>query len=56
MRHKIKALIAVGMAAAVLTACSDGGTETKDSGPTVSETGVALPFRGRTAQPAPKTA
>ena len=36
MRHKIKALIAVGMAAAVLTACSDGGTETKDSGPTVS--------------------
>ena len=39
MRHKIKALIAVGMAAAVLTACSDGGTETKDSGPTVSETG-----------------
>ena len=41
MRHKIKALIAVGMAAAVLTACSDGGTETKDSGPTVSETGGA---------------
>ncbi|GAA6295008.1 ABC transporter substrate-binding protein [Enterocloster asparagiformis] len=41
MRHKIKALIAVGMAAAVLTACSGGGTETKDSGPTVSETGGA---------------
>lgn len=41
MRHKIKALIAVGMAAAVLTACSGGGMETKNSGQTVSETGGA---------------
>lgn len=39
MRHKIKALIAVGMAAAVLTACSGGSTAAKDSGQTVSETG-----------------
>lgn len=38
MRHKIKALIAVGMAAAVLTACSGGSTAAKDSGQTVSET------------------
>ena len=41
MRHKIKALIVVGMAAAVLTACSGGGTAAKDSGQTVSETGGA---------------
>ena len=38
MRYNIKTLLAVGMAAAVLTACSGGGTETKDSGQTVSET------------------
>lgn len=38
MRHKIKVLIAVGMAAAVLTACSGGGTAAKDRGQTVSET------------------
>lgn len=38
MRHKIKALIAVGMAAAVLTACSGGSTAAKDSGQTVTET------------------
>lgn len=41
MRHKIKVLIAVGMAAAVLTACSGGGTAAKDSGQTVTETGGA---------------
>ena len=41
MRHKIKALIVVGMAAAVLTACSGGGTAAKDSGQTVTETGGA---------------
>ena len=38
MRYNIKTLLAVGMAAAVLTACSGGGTETKNSGQTVSET------------------
>ena len=38
MRYNIKTLLAVGMAAAVLTARSGGGTETKDSGQTVSET------------------
>ena len=38
MRYNIKTLLAVGMAAAVLTACSGGGTETKDSGQTASET------------------
>ena len=41
MRHKIKALIVVGMAAAVLTACSGGGTAAKDSGQTVTGTGGA---------------
>lgn len=57
MRHKIKALIAVGMAAAVLTACSGG--RHGDEGQRADRFGdrpgrAALPFRGRTAQPAPK--